>query len=222
MWKDSALALNPVTDGASPSSNPNLELIVQTNWVVLTGSPSAGKTTVIERLAELGYKTCPEPAREYFRRELEAGRTITEIRQDKLALRRALIEETKSVERRLNPREFVILDRAVPDNIAFAELEGLDARELLGAWPFRYRRVLNLESLPLEDDGVRNMDADFNYGLDALNVAAYGRLGYEVIPVPRFSTDRAESIRRRIELITGIISAPDFAANNDVVQLPVA
>jgi predicted ATPase len=208
MWKDSALALKPAADRAAKPAHtsPNLELIVQTNWVVLTGCPSAGKTTVIEGLAELGYKTCPEFAREYFQRELEAGRTIQEIRQDKLALRRTLIEETKAVERRLDPRELVILDRAVPDNIAFAELEGLNVAELLGTWPFRYRQVFNLESLPLENDGVRDMNSELNDRLEAQNIAAYRRLGYDVISVPRYSSDRTESIRNRISLITDVIS----------------
>ena len=35
---------------------------VQTNWHVITGAPCSGKTTLIEQLADKGFKIFPEVA----------------------------------------------------------------------------------------------------------------------------------------------------------------
>lgn len=34
--------------------------IIKTRWVVITGAPSSGKTTLIKSLALMGYKTVPD------------------------------------------------------------------------------------------------------------------------------------------------------------------
>ena len=43
---------------------------VQTNWHVITGAPSSGKTTLIDQLADKGFQTVPEGARQYLEREV--------------------------------------------------------------------------------------------------------------------------------------------------------
>jgi predicted ATPase len=42
---------------------------VQTNWHVITGAPSSGKTTLIDQLAAKGFRTVPEGARLYIERD---------------------------------------------------------------------------------------------------------------------------------------------------------
>jgi hypothetical protein len=37
---------------------------VQTNWHVITGAQSSGKTTLIDQLADEGFRTVPEVARQ--------------------------------------------------------------------------------------------------------------------------------------------------------------
>jgi len=46
---------------------------VQTNWHVLTGAASSGKTTLINMLADKGYETVPEIARQFIDREMARG-----------------------------------------------------------------------------------------------------------------------------------------------------
>ena len=41
---------------------------VQTNWHVITGASCSGKTTLIDQLADKGFQTVPEVARQYFER----------------------------------------------------------------------------------------------------------------------------------------------------------
>ena len=42
---------------------------VQTNWHVIAGTLSCGKTTLIDQLANQGFRTVPEGARLYLERE---------------------------------------------------------------------------------------------------------------------------------------------------------
>jgi hypothetical protein len=74
---------------------------VQTNWHVITGAPSSGKSTLIDQLADQGFQTVPEIARQYFERERAKGRTINEVHADPAALQRGMREMQLAFERRL-------------------------------------------------------------------------------------------------------------------------
>jgi len=52
---------------------------VQTNWHVITGTVSSGKSTLIDQLADRGFQTVPETGRLCFERKMAKGRTIDEI-----------------------------------------------------------------------------------------------------------------------------------------------
>ena len=54
---------------------------VQTNWHVIAGAQSCGKTTLIDQLADQGFQTVPEGARLYLEGEMSRGRPIDEIRE---------------------------------------------------------------------------------------------------------------------------------------------
>ena len=71
---------------------------VQTNWVVIGGAQSCGKTTLVDRLAEQGFQTLPEGARLYLEREMASGRAIDEIREDLAALQRAIADTQVDIE----------------------------------------------------------------------------------------------------------------------------
>jgi predicted ATPase len=51
-----------------------------TNWYVITGGPSSGKTTTVNILKERGYKTTIEHARHYIDTQRIQGRTVAAIR----------------------------------------------------------------------------------------------------------------------------------------------
>ena len=55
---------------------------IQTNWHVITGAASCGKTTLINQLAEKEFQTVPETARLYIKQEMAKGNTIHPIRSD--------------------------------------------------------------------------------------------------------------------------------------------
>jgi hypothetical protein len=105
---------------------------VQTNWHVITGAPCSGKSTLIDQLADNGFQTAPEAARQYFEREMATtGRTIEEIREDVVPFLHGIMGMILEIERGLVANELVCLDRGYPDILAFLRQLGLDPNEYL-------------------------------------------------------------------------------------------
>ena len=158
---------------------------VQTNWHVITGAPSCGKTTLINLLADKGFQTVPEGARQYLEREIARGRTIDEIRANAAALQRGIKDMQLGIERGLRAIDFAFLDRAVPDCLAWYRVFGLNPNEiLLECFHHRYASVFILDRLPLQLNGLRFEDDAYTGFLDEWLARDYSTLGYNVVRVP--------------------------------------
>jgi predicted ATPase len=158
---------------------------VQTNWCVITGAPCSGKTTLIDQLAEKGYRTVPEAGRQYFEGEIAKGRTIDEIRADPAAMTRQIYALMLEQEAALHPEETVFLDRGLPDAPAFFRIAGMDPNETLSdCTQHRYAAVFLLDRFPYHQDGVRTADDETAEYFDSWMERDYRALGYEVIRVP--------------------------------------
>lgn len=90
-----------------------------TNWYVITGGPSSGKTTTVNLLRERGYKTTIEHARHYIDTERITGKTVEEIRANQLLFQRGVFDMQIAEEGSLSPDDTVFLDRAIPDARAY-------------------------------------------------------------------------------------------------------
>ncbi len=157
---------------------------VQTNWHVLTGAICCGKTTLVDMLAERGFRTLPETSRLYLKREVAKGRELEEIFAS-AADERALTEMQRMAENGLEAHEATFLDRALPDYLWFWRLLGMDPNELLAqCFFFRYASVFILDQLPLQMDGARLDDEAYTDLLDEWLTRDYSTLGYEVVRVP--------------------------------------
>jgi predicted ATPase len=127
-------------------------------WYVLTGGPSAGKTTLLEELGRQGYCTVPETARSYLNSELDKGRTIDEIRSDEVGLQYRLVPLKRAAEARAPRTKIVFFDRGMHDTIAYLRALGVYinyevASDIIGA--SIYRKIFILDILPLISDNVR-------------------------------------------------------------------
>jgi predicted ATPase len=163
---------------------------VQTNWHIITGAPSSGKTVTIELLTEKGFKTHEEGARQYMEEELAKGVTIEEIRGDAIALQRSIFDNQLKIESLLIPEEFIFLDRGSPDSLSFSRVFGLDPNEFLPrCFHFRYASVFMLDPLPYQTDGLRFEDETLPIFLDEWHVRDYNALGYDVVRVPVLSVE---------------------------------
>jgi predicted ATPase len=158
---------------------------VQTNWHVITGTLSSGKSTLIGQLAKRGFQIVPEAARLYIEGELAKGRTMDEIRRDPAALQRGVNAMTLRVEQGLRADDVLFLDRALPDTLAFCRANGLNPNEILAdCFHHRYASVFLLDRLPIKQDGVRfhdDLTADL---IDEWHARDYSALGYDVVRVP--------------------------------------
>jgi len=175
-----------------------------TNWFVITGPPSAGKTSVIEALRQRGHPVVAETARQYI---ASLGRSPSEIAADP-ALQRRIQHEISALqaqaEDRLAPAETVFLDRALPDSMAYFRQLSLPTDELVQrSTRFRYRQIFFLEGLPFANDGLRFERVEEAMQLADHIISAYVELGYAPIRVPVF--DQLEPAASVAERVTHIL-----------------
>ena len=175
---------------------------VQTNWHVITGGACCGKTTLIDQLADKGFQTVPEVARQYVERELSRGRTLEEIFDNMAALEPVLADTQMRIEHGLRATDIVFLDRALPDCLYFYRIYGLDPNELLAeCFHHRYASVFILDRFPIQQNDVRaEVVDDATSGLiDEWLARDYSTLGYRVVRVPVLSPqERLEFVLDRL------------------------
>ncbi|PZR52351.1 MAG: hypothetical protein DI537_55685, partial [Stutzerimonas stutzeri] len=63
-----------------------------TNWYVITGGPSSGKTTTVNLLRDRGYTTTIEHARHYIDLQRIEGRTVEEVRAKQREFQRGVLD----------------------------------------------------------------------------------------------------------------------------------
>jgi predicted ATPase len=184
---------NPQHDFRTTELDPDLlstPFRVQTNWHVITGASCSGKTTLIDQLADRGFQTVPEVARQYFERELAKGRTIDEIREDRAILLSQLYDMMVKHERGLRAIDVLFLDRALPDTLAHVRFAGRNPNEFLSdCFQHRYASVFLLNRLPYQKDGVRAADDPTAAYFESWTLRDYSALGYNVVRVPVLSPE---------------------------------
>ena len=157
-----------------------------TNWCVITGGPSSGKTTTVNILRERGYVTTIEHARHYIDTQRVTGRSVEEIRANQRVFQRGILDMQVDEERGLDPKALVFLDRALPDALAYYRFLSLepDADYLSLIRPSIYRAVFVLDLLPLAADYARTEDRAAQVEIHRLLTEVYTELGYRPRAVP--------------------------------------
>lgn len=174
---------------------------IKTNWHVITGGPSTGKTTVINLLTQRGYKTTIEHARHYIDTMRVGGRTADEIRENERKFQSGILEMQIKQEAELIRDDTVFLDRAIPDAMAYYQFLQLDYdRELLEAMEqVSYKSIFILDRLPFVKDYARTEDEEAQKIIHNLIIDVYKSLGFPVIFVPVLKPDeRADFILNNI------------------------
>ena len=172
----------------------------ETNWRVLTGAPSCGKTTLIDSLAEQGFRTVEEGARRFMEEQVAGGRTLDAIHEHGAALQRRLLDVQRGIEAGLRPADVAFLDGAIPHALAWFRLFGLDPNEVLPyCFRHRYASVFVLDPLPLERDGFRFEDETVVRFLDEWIARDFAALAYSIIRVPVMAPeDRLRYVLERV------------------------
>lgn len=162
----------------------------KSNWYVITGGPSSGKSTVLEHIEKLGYKVIPEATRSLIDEEKAAGKTIKDIRRDEAEFQRRVLARKIKIESELPRDQLIFFDGAIPSSVAYFETSGLDPQQALSVCQKgQYRKVFLMEQLPFVQDGARTENTETIKELNRLLKKAYEDLGYEVISVPVMSVE---------------------------------
>ncbi len=163
---------------------------VRTNWHVITGAPSSGKTTLINLIKKQGFNTSPEPARMFIERELSKGFTIEYVQKALKTLNRAIANFHLAIEAQLQVNETIFLDRGFPDCLPYHRIHGLNPNELLDdCFHHKYKSVFILQRLPFQQDGVRYENDKIAEFHQSWLLKDYHALGYKPILVPLLSPE---------------------------------
>jgi len=165
--------------------------IVLTNWIVLTGAPSSGKTSVIQELSKLGYAVEDEIPRILIENKLKSGLSLNDILADEEALEKEITEKEIANQESRNPDDLIFLDRALGDRVGYDRYLGMDSSYAFKmASQYKYRNVFIMDLLPFEHDGVRLENQDQAKELDKFFELGYIDLGYDPIRVPVMPVDK--------------------------------
>jgi len=166
---------------------------IQTQWIVFTGAPCSGKTTILQELEKRGFKCQEEVPRAYIKSLLDLGLNLDAIRSDEGQFQRDLLTQKILVESTLDPNEAIIMDRAIPDSISYYRQAGVNPQEVCEQARFKYKQVFHFARLKLVHDSERNEDEETVERLDYLLREDYRALGYELIEVPRATVEERVS-----------------------------
>lgn len=157
-----------------------------TNWYVITGGPSSGKTTTVNLLRERGYKTTIEHARHYLDTQRADGRTVEEVRKNQQEFQLGVLNMQIEQEAEISPDDVVFLDRAIPDALAYYRFLDLppDKKLSKALATVSYRKIFILDCLPLVKDYARHEDEAAQKKIHQLLTEVYEALLFPVVHVP--------------------------------------
>ena len=158
-------------------------------YIVFTGGPGSGKSTVIEALRRLGHTCSEEKGRRIIQEELECSGNALPWR-DKAAFRDRMLKEELRAHARHQSREApVFFDRGIVDTYGYSLLEGLEISSELVSACAAHRYADPVFIFPpwkaiFTNDAERRQDfAEARRTHEAMR-RAYARFGYTLTEVP--------------------------------------
>ncbi|MBI3590040.1 MAG: ATP-binding protein [Candidatus Melainabacteria bacterium] len=177
------------------------ETIEKTNWYIITGGPSTGKSKTIDHLAYLGYLIRPEVARILIDDELSKGKTIEEIRGDEKSFEHKILKIKIETEETAPKNDLIFWERGLPDSIVYIKRCSGDHNLAVQISKRRqYKGVFILDVLPVYDkDYARTETSSKAKEIHEALYNCYTELGYKVIRVPVAPiSERAEFIIKQV------------------------
>lgn len=162
--------------------------------IVLTGGPGSGKTTLIEALAQRGFKTEPEAGRAVIKAEQARGGDALPW-ANRAAFAEAMLDLDLAAHARwTDAGEPVFLDRGIPDIIGYLALCDLPVPPRLeeAAQTRRYHsRVFIAPFWPeiFTRDAERHQDPDEARRTFEAMARTYPAYGYDLVELPSASVE---------------------------------
>lgn len=163
---------------------------------ILTGAPGAGKTTIVNRLSDLGYKTIQEGFMDLHKR-MQADGWADPLQDHSFIERLVLLQAERLHAIPQSLEEEVFLDRSPLCTLALSRLmERSPPEALLRAVDEMVtnntyaRRVFLVEHLgQVVDDGIRTLDLEQTLEFEMLHREVYEEHGYTCVDIPPLPVD---------------------------------
>lgn len=175
----------------------------ETNWYIITGGPSTGKSKTIDHLAFLGYLIRPEVARILIDNEMSKGKTLAEIRSNDEQFEHNILKIKIEMEEKASKDQMIFWERGMPDSIVYLKPSNNDYKVALEESKKRkYKGIFILDILPrYEKDYARTEGSKKAKEIHEALHKCYNDLGYKVIRVPVMSiAERAQFIINNLEV----------------------
>ena len=176
--------------------------MIQTNWCVITGAPSSGKTTLINQLAQQGFLIAPEIARDYIEKFLANNHSLEDIQQNTRNLQGGILDIALEREKHLKADQLMFFDRGTADSIGYFNYYHLEVSNAIQTCNRnRYKKIFYCHQLPVVHDQIRIEDNFAAQEIGRLIYQAYKELGYQLIELPAISVEqRLKILLTHIEL----------------------
>jgi predicted ATPase len=159
-------------------------------FVVITGGPGSGKTTVIEALGVAGHATMPEAGRAVIRAEMVSGGTGLPWRDRERFAALMQAYDRRSYKAAQVEGGRVFFDRGLPDIVGYLNLCGLPVPKALDevCKRLRYRETVFIAppwpEIYAQDDERKQDLAEAERTFAAMR-AVYPRYGYRLVELPK-------------------------------------
>jgi predicted ATPase len=173
-------------------------------FVVVTGGPGAGKSTLIEALAADGLRHMPEAGRAIIRDQIAIGGPALPWADRRAFAELMLGWELRSWREAQALDGHVLFDRGIPDVLGYLRLCGRPVPRHVerAAERFRYnRRVFIAPPWPeiFVQDEERKQSPEEAEATHRAMVEVYSGLGYELVPLPLAPVaDRVRFVREAL------------------------
>lgn len=154
----------------------------ETQWVVITGAPCCGKSTLIQGLRSAGHDVCEEAAERYVLSQRRIGKTTAQIIEDRRALITAITRLSLDQEMMLPKKKRIFLDRSAFDTVAYCAVFGEPIPHQEEIFRHRYAAVFVLDRVQLTEDRLEREEEAA--ALDRALQEQYVMSGHIVVRVP--------------------------------------
>ena len=173
------------------------------HMIVVTGGPGSGKSSLIDAMAQRGFRTMPEAGRAIIRDQIKIGGKALPWADRALFAELMLGWELRSYQEALASDALVLMDRGMPDVVGYLTLCGLPvpAHFETAAKTYPYNKRVFLApywDAIFTQDTERKQDRQEAEATGMVMAETYGRLGYQIVELP----------------LVGIEQRADFVAEN--------